>query len=675
MPTKLLFTEDCAGYEPHSLSLTRVVRALATRLKYIRGAGFHKKSDLKKSNIGGSLLLVMLIALTVTSTTAEGAEGAGQAAPAVDSFVESPDPYANETEAQRDARMAWWRDAKFGMFIHWGVYSVPAGKYDGKQIRGNGEWILLRAKIPVETYRGYAKDFNPVKYDPVAWAKLAKQAGMRYMVITSKHHDGFALYPSDVTDWDIADATPYGKDLLGPLAEAARAEGLKFGLYYSQAQDWTHPGGAKSPPKGWDERHRGDFDKYLEEIAGPQVDEILTRFQPDVLWWDTPRMMNNHRAEKLIPLLRKVPGIIHNNRLGGDYPGDTETPEQHIPAGTGLEGIDWEVCMTMNRTWGYKSYDNNWKSTTDLIHKLCDIAGKGGNFLLNVGPTPAGIIPRPSIDRLKEVGAWMDVNGEAIYGTTRSPLGKLTWGRCTKKLRPAGATLYLHVFDWPSDGKLFVPGLTSLPATTSLLANGKSVEAAAATGDVPGIVLSLPGEAPNAIASVVKLEIEGQLQVDSVLPKQQADGSLVLTPFTADLHNRNGTHVAVKNDDGGDYIGNWRGANTKVSWTFQINQPGRFAINVDAAAAKRAQVSVFLKQLATGPRQRLPRSKSKNLKSNGARKQATFQATGSLQNYTTQDLGTHSINGVGVYTIELKPNGKGWNAVNLRSLKLVPVDG
>ena len=160
----------------------------------------------------------------------------------------SPDPYANETKEERDARMGWWREARFGMFIHWGVYAVPAGTYKGEQIPSIGEWIMLKGKIPVAEYKAFAKEFNPVKYDPAAWAQLAKEAGMRYIVITSKHHDGFALFPSKVTDWDVADATPYGKDLIGPLAEAARAEGLKFGLYYSQAQDWNHPGGAKARP-------------------------------------------------------------------------------------------------------------------------------------------------------------------------------------------------------------------------------------------------------------------------------------------------------------------------------------------------------------------------------------------------------------------------------------------
>lgn len=191
-----------------------------------------------------------------------------------------------ETPTQRAARMAWWREAKFGLFIHWGVYAVPAGKYGTNT--GYGEWIMNSAKIPVATYHEFAAQFNPVKYNPELWAKTAKDAGMKYIVITSKHHDGFTLYPSAASKWNIADATPYKKDLLGPLVNAAKAEGLKIGFYYSQSQDWNHPGGAKSGFKegeGWDDAHKGSYDEYLKNVAVPQVKEILTRYPIDILWW------------------------------------------------------------------------------------------------------------------------------------------------------------------------------------------------------------------------------------------------------------------------------------------------------------------------------------------------------------------------------------------------------
>jgi alpha-L-fucosidase len=410
-----------------------------------------------------------------------------------------------ETKQQRDKRMAWWREARFGMFIHWGVYSVPAGIYKDKEIPGIGEWIMNRAKIPVSEYKKYAKQFNPVKYDPDEWVSLAKEAGMKYIVITSKHHDGFALFDSKVTDWDIVDATPYGKDLLKPLAAACKKHGIKLGFYHSQAQDWCHPGGAAAGGH-WDKAQDGDMDKYIREIAVPQVREILTNYGDiAVLWWDTPTNMNKKRADVLRPLIHLQPGIITNNRLGGGYRGDFSTPEQHIPA-TGLD-YDWETCMTMNGTWGYKSYDHDWKSTETLIHNLVDIASKGGNYLLNVGPTSEGLIPEPSVIRLKEIGKWMKVNGESIYGTTASPIGKPVWGRCTAK----AGKLYLHVFEWPAGGILEMPGLKDKIKKAYLLANKNKLIVTHENGKA---IILAPDDTPlDPINTVVVLEIKGKIKL------------------------------------------------------------------------------------------------------------------------------------------------------------------
>lgn len=406
--------------------------------------------------------------------------------------------------------MAWWREAKFGLFIHWGVYAVPAGVYKGQEIGGIGEWIMEKAKIPVAEYRAFARKFNPVRYDPEFWVCLAKEAGMKYIVITSKHHDGFALYDSEVTDWDIAGAAPYGKDLLLPLAEATRRHGLKFGLYYSQSQDWVHPGGSKwglEDGDGWDEAHKGSFDRYLEEIAAPQVKEILARYRPDVIWWDTPHLMSLERAEKLQRIVDELaPGIIANNRLSRELPGDFSTPEQRIPA-TGLD-YDWETCMTMNDTWGYKSYDHAWKSTETLVRNLVDIASKGGNYLLNVGPTALGEIPAPSVERLKEIGRWMQVNGESIYGTTASPYDAPAWGRVTAKREDGATTLYLHVFEWPADGIVHAP-IDNPPIGARLLADPGRALGVSKGPD--GIAIRLNGPAPDAVDSVVALRVEGHV--------------------------------------------------------------------------------------------------------------------------------------------------------------------
>lgn len=450
-------------------------------------------------------------------------------------------------QVAKDERMEWWREARFGMFIHWGVYAVPAGTHNGQRINRIGEWIMNRGKIPVAEYRAYARQFNPVEYDADAWVRMAKDAGMKYIVITSKHHDGFALFDSKVTTWDMVDATPYGKDLIKPLAEACRKHGIKLGLYYSHAQDWVNPGGAaarKKTSEGWanpdsaridayTETHSGHWDpaqttktmeEYINDIAVPQVKEILTRYGDiAVLWWDTPTGMTDEFAEKFKALLPLQPRMITNDRLKRpNYPGDFKTPEQRIPDLSELDGKDWETCMTMNGTWGYKSYDDKWKSTETLIRNLLDIASKGGNYLLNVGPRADGEFPAESIERLKAIGAWMKVNGEAIYGTQASPLAALSWGRCTRKEHNGNTTLYLSVFDWPADGKLIVPGFHNEVNRAVLLASSKKLTTSI---DKDQLVITLPAQAPDTIAAVIKVEVKGiveKVQTPQVKKEMQA---------------------------------------------------------------------------------------------------------------------------------------------------------
>jgi alpha-L-fucosidase len=428
--------------------------------------------------------------------------------------VVSPDPYAFETSEERDERMRWWREARFGLFIHWGVYAVPAGIHKGERIPRLGEWIMWQAEIPIDEYREYGKEFNPVKYDPEAWVTLAKDAGMRYIVITAKHHDGFALFETASSGWNVVEATPYGKDLLKPLAEACRKHGIKLGFYYSEGNDWYHPGGVVRRKQLWDNGQAGDFDQYLDTVAAPQVRELLTNYgELAVLWWDGPGyVMNRERAGKLMGLLKLQPGIITNNRLGGGFRGDTDSPEQRIPA-TGIPGRDWETCMTMNDTWGYKSYDDNWKSPKAMVRMLIDIASKGGNYLLNVGPTADGEIPRPSVERLREIGRWMSSYSESIHATTASHFPHLPWGRSTTRLHEEGATLYLHLFDWPVDGELPLPGLRNEVTHVKLLGSGHAV---AATRTKTGWTLALPESAPDPIASVIAVEIQGVPEVETV---------------------------------------------------------------------------------------------------------------------------------------------------------------
>jgi alpha-L-fucosidase len=425
-------------------------------------------------------------------------------------------------------KMDWWKEAKFGMFIHWGLYSIPAGNWKDQQTKvGDGtEWIQSLLKIPVADYKPLAESFNPTQFNAEDYVLLAKEAGMKYIVLTSKHHDGFAMFKSS-DPFNIVDATPYKKDVVKALAEACKKHGIHFGLYYSQAQDWNHPGGSACSGL-WDPAQEGSFDKYLDEVAVPQVEEILSNYNPEILWWDTPCEMTLERAAKFAPILAKYPNLIVNNRLCNGIAGDLDTPEQHIPA-TGIPGKNWESCMTMNGTWGYSVNDHNWKSSETLVRNLIDIVSKGGNYLLNVGPTSAGLIPEPSIERLKEVGAWIKNNGEALYGTTASPFDQLDWGRCTVKKAGRKNRLYLHVFDMPSDGKLLVPGLASSIKKAYALNNRNENLKTAKEGN--NILVDLSGVKSDKFATVIVLETSDEVVVYKG-PQIKADYSIFIDQAT-----------------------------------------------------------------------------------------------------------------------------------------------
>jgi alpha-L-fucosidase len=475
----------------------------------------------------------ILAAVTLVVFALSFASGAPAPAPV--------DP-SQETPAQRDARLAWWREARFGMFVHWGLYSGLAGTWDGKAVgkRGGMEWIQERVKADTDTYAKKAIPlFKPAPDFARGWARLAKEAGCRYLVFTSKHHEGFALHDSKVGDYNAGAVLK--RDLVKEIVDAARAEGLRVGFYHSVI-DWHHDQYAYAKSKQLPHPLKGkpypngerDHAKYVEYLHA-QVEELVSHYGTvDVLWWDySSQDFQGDEAWRATELMAKVrakqPAIIMNNRLYRTAEagwtgmgtasvaarldpkfGDFVTPEQHIPA-TGMPGVDWETCMTLNTTWGYSEHDHAWKSDETLIRNLVDIASKGGNYLLNIGPKGDGSVPEESAKSMRAIGAWMRVNGEAVYGTTASPFAKLPWGRCTKKAGPDGAALYLCVFDWPADGKLAVPGLRNAPGEAYLLA-APGAKLKAEPG-AEGVVVELPKESPGPHCSVVVLKVRGALDV------------------------------------------------------------------------------------------------------------------------------------------------------------------
>ncbi len=432
-----------------------------------------------------------------------------------------------ESPQQREARMAWWREARFGMFIHWGLYSIPAGTWDGKQIEGIGEWIMNTASIPVADYKALADQFNPVAFNAHDIVALAKSAGMKYIVITAKHHDGFAMFDSRADPFNIVEATPFHRDPIRDLANECKAQGVKLGFYYSQDQDWTASGGAalkrddhQPPTFHWDPAQDGDYATYLHKKAIPQIKELLTNYGdfPAVVWFDTPtKDMTPELASEIVALLNLHPNLIWNNRLGGGYKGDTETPEQFIPA-EGYPGRDWESCMTMNDTWGYKSYDTNFKSTHTLLRNLIDIASKGGNYLLNIGPDSKGNVPPEEIERLHEMGRWVATNGEAIYGTRPTLFGAEAGAFSTTEKDRKGQPKFIPAWEWRSTtgvNKIYVELFTwprvfhldKSPRTITgayLLAD-KRQKALKVTHRGTGVDIALPAAALDPTATVLVL--------------------------------------------------------------------------------------------------------------------------------------------------------------------------
>ncbi|WP_405296594.1 alpha-L-fucosidase [Algibacter sp. Ld11] len=548
-----------------------------------------------------------------------------------------------------EARMEWWQDARFGMFIHWGIYTVPAGFYNGEAQTNSAEWIMNKGKIPVAEYEKFADEFNPTKFNADEFVALAKQAGMKYMIITAKHHDGFSMFDSKATDYNIVDATPFKRDILKELSIACQEQGLKFGFYYSQAQDWHHPGGLGN---SWDKSFkRVSSDEYVYEKALPEVKQLLTEYGPiSNFWWDTPREMTKSVVDSLHHITTALqPWIITNDRLGDDYPGDHKTFERNGPRHQ-PEAKYWELCQPVSGSWGYRSDDDNFKSIPTLIHNLIDQSSKGGNYLLNVSPTREGILRTEAVERMKAIGAWMNANSEAIYGTQASPTStEPDWGRITMKTIDDKALLYLHVYNW-EDGAALPIRLKNNVESCYLLTDERRTFKTETLDH--GIQVKLTGKETDSVASVIVLKLK---EMPNALPikalSQDENGLALLTAYRAQYENLQGPGALYKEE--WDCVSHWDSETARVYWSFEIDKPGTFNVELGYSGSKSTEITVALA---------------------GTSKNVNVAATGSNpKRFKKADLGQFTVDKPGKYELSLMPVPGKWNAINLKDIKLQPV--
>jgi len=496
-------------------------------------------------------------------------------------------------------RAAWFSEARFGLFIHWGVYSVV----------GKGEWLRETGKIPLAEYNRLHPQFNPAQFNAADWVGQAKRAGQKYLVITTKHHDGFCMFDSKLTDYTIMH-TPVKRDVIKELADECHRQGIHLGFYYS-IMDWHHPD--YLPRRKWEKDRTSDgavFDRYVDYMRG-QIRELMTNYgRVDVLWfdggWERKAPEDLKKFQDMIDMARQLqPQMLVNNRafIAGDY----ETPEQFVPATGVLDAqgrpMIWEACITMTTGhgafaptawWGYDRYEKVFKPTEELLQKLVDIASKGGNLLLNIGPTPEGVIRPEESQRMAEIGRWMSRYGETIYGTSASPFRLLPFfGRVTQK----GNTLFVHVFDWPADGRLVLPGLKTEVVGARLLGVAASVTAARQGNDV---VLHLTGHAPDPIDSVIAVELAGPAQVEPVRIAADAAGAISLPAHYAEINAQHGQRAKPMSRAGRAYIGNWSNAADVVVWHFELAKPGKYRLVVDGRPASKEGVGQKVRVSAMG---------------------------------------------------------------------------
>lgn len=496
-------------------------------------------------------------------------------------------PALADVPAQPDP--SWFELAKFGLFIHWGLYSVAGNEWQGRTYHGSSEWLMHRLKIPAAQYAALAKQFDPVNFNAAEWARFAHDAGVRYLVITAKHHEGFAMFDSKVSPFNIVDATPYRRDPMTALAQACRAEGIHFGFYYSQFLDWHEPNGGGNT---WDFPGRKNYAQYYAAKSTPQIRELLSNYGPiDIVWFDMAGGLSRGQTQAFVEGVRRLqPACLISSRVGqgfGDFRdfGDSELPPRPIPG-------PWEALYTHNDSWGFDRGDFDFKSPEQIIRLLASVSARGGNLILNVGPDGTGRIPELSVRYLTEVGRWLRANSESIYGTLASPIPDQPWGVAT--LSRATPRLYLHLFERPTGGTILIPGFTAKAVRVGLLQGGRSL-AWLQKGD--DLYVQLPETLADPRDTVAVVDFSGNLRFGWADAPSVVSNRYPITLLEASSARLSGA-AGLRRFDNSWYFGNWKhmtcvvgqqGANDAASFPVRFAEAGDYRIELEYSCSASSE--------------------------------------------------------------------------------------
>jgi len=597
-----------------------------------------------------------LLILTVLLLTASSLLAAEKSKVALDGT--SADMWGGGGAKTNLTRGAWLKNSRFAMFIHWGLYSELGGEWNGKTYYGIAEWVMNRAKIPAAEYAKTAAQFNPTNFNAREWVELAQAAGMRHIMITAKHHEGFAMFNSAASSFNIVAATPFQRDPLKELAEACRVKGERLGFYYSQSVDWHEPD-AMGNTWDWPEEGR-DFQHYLKNKAIPQIEELLRGYGPIAgIWFDTPGPIKPEESKMLVDRVHELqPQCLVNSRIGnnlGDYDtmGDQEIPSLPRP---GL----WETPDTHNDTWAYAKNDHNWKSPTEIAERLVSVVSRGGTYMLNVGPDGTGRLPAQSARILREVGRWVHAHEDAIEGADPTPFGSLAWGECTMR----GNTLFLHLFNWPADGRLIVPGLKT-KAKSARLENGGKLPI---KSKADMLEISLPSQRPDALIPVVTMELAA--------PAEASREHFLLNACRNELKTGEAVLIGCERakvdwmEKFGDWkhaecLFGWQRANSSAAWEFRTVEPGSFYLDLEYTCpahddysewhVRCGDTSLTFPLIDTGERE----------------KREAFG--GALPRFRTYRVGILEFNKPGAQRLTINPTGQAGKGVRVSALRLTQV--